>query len=98
MKISCDHVGRIVAAELRSSQRLSGARKPSARSDEICLSSRAQDIQAARRVLDATPEIRLGRVARLRDQVARGEYQVPSEDIAEAILRDFELQQRLEHS
>ena len=67
MKISSDHVGRILGAELRAKQaaRAAGS-SPANGPDRVNLSRRAADLQVAQRALEAAPEGREQEVAVLR--------------------------------
>lgn len=94
MKISCDQVGRIMATELRAMSRTRRS-APAGGSDQVDLSQKAADIQAAHRALDAAPPVREDKVAALRAQIEQGTYHVPSRDLADAILREAALQREL---
>jgi flagellar biosynthesis anti-sigma factor FlgM len=54
--------------------------------DTVSLSGIHTDIQ---RLAASVPEVRISRVNALQQQVARGQYQPASEDIADAILKDL---------
>ena len=54
--------------------------------DQLALSSRAEEIKAARAALAETPEVRAQRVAELKAQVQEGTYQVDPDKVAERIL------------
>ena len=56
------------------------------RTDQVMLSQRAQEVQAAREALAEVPEIRQDRVAELKARIEAGTYQVDSHRVAERIL------------
>ncbi len=86
MKISGEHVGRILGVELRGKDKLRGER-PAGRGDSVSLSQKAADLQAAQRALESTPEVREATVADLRQQIEDGSYHVESRDLATDLLR-----------
>lgn len=61
---------------------------PESRSDRVSLSPESQLLGALREAVDAAPDVRLDRVAELRQRLLAGTYRVPAEKIAEAILTD----------
>lgn len=58
------------------------------RSDRVSLSPESRLFGALREAVDAAPDVRLDRVAELRQRLLAGTYRVPAEQIAEAILTD----------
>lgn len=54
--------------------------------DSLDLSSQTQELLRIRKLVDATPEIRLDRVEELRREIDAGTYHVPSDEIAQAII------------
>jgi negative regulator of flagellin synthesis FlgM len=82
MKISSDHVGRILGAELRAKERTQAVDAAASRPDKVNLSRRAEDMKAVQRALDSTPEVREDKVAQLRQQIEEGSYRVDSEELA----------------
>ena len=54
--------------------------------DQLALSSRAEEIRAARAALAETPEVRAERVAELKAQIEAGTYQIDADRVAERIL------------
>ncbi len=63
--------------------------------DTVRLSSRAKEIQAAKRLLESVPDIREERVARLKAQIKAGNYQVDEKGTAAKILRESILNELL---
>src|SRR5690242_8676656 len=58
------------------------------RGDEVSLSGQTQEFIRIRKLVDAVPDFRKSRVDRLRQEVARGTYRVPTSDIADAIVME----------
>ena len=54
--------------------------------DQLALSSRAEEVKAARAALAEVPEVRAERVAELKAQVQAGTYRVDPDKVAERIL------------
>ena len=66
----------------------SPASKSSAGSSEnVALSSKARDIQTAHAVIQATPDIRVDKVNKIKEAIANGSYKVKSQDIADKMLK-----------
>ena len=62
-------------------------RRPAApRGDEVTLSSRAQDYQKARELLQEVSDVRQEKVRQIKAELKNGERQVDSEKIAERML------------
>jgi negative regulator of flagellin synthesis FlgM len=59
------------------------------REDSFELSSQTQEFLRIRKLVDTVPDIRLDRVAQLKQEIAQGTYNVPASDIAEAILDEW---------
>jgi flagellar biosynthesis anti-sigma factor FlgM len=57
-------------------------------SDELVLSSRAEEFRRVRPQLDGLPESGQERIVQIRAQLLDGTYRVSGEQIAEAMLRD----------
>ena len=64
----------------------SGSAKDRPRGDEVSLSELAQTLQKARKVLLGMPEVREEKVAALKEQLSRGDYRIPEEEVARALL------------
>ena len=60
--------------------------KNNAKGDEVVLSPMAKEIQEAKKIIDSMPEIREEKVARLKEQIQNGTYQVDGEKIAGKML------------
>lgn len=59
---------------------------PKPRADEVILSEEAQLIRALQQRLAAVPEVRTEKVLALKEAIAKGQYRIPSELVAEKIL------------
>ena len=51
------------------------------------LSSKAKDIQKAHEIIRSTPDIRVDKVNKIKQDLAEGRYNVKSQDIADRILK-----------
>ncbi len=60
--------------------------EPKRRTDQVILSEEAQMIRALQQRLAAGPEVRAEKVQALKEAIAKGEYHIPSELVAEKIL------------
>ncbi|HKL12604.1 MAG TPA: flagellar biosynthesis anti-sigma factor FlgM [Halanaerobiales bacterium] len=59
-------------------------------SDEVNISKQAKDIQKMQETLQSKPEIRQEKVAKIKNQVSNGTYQVNPQKIAEKIISNIE--------
>lgn len=55
-------------------------------SDTVEISTGTQDMQKMREILADTPSVRTEMVATLKRQIENGEYQVPSQEIADKMM------------
>ncbi len=58
------------------------------REDEVVLSPKAREIQAAKKSLNSLPDIREEKVAHLKNQIENGTYQIKGEKIAVKMLKE----------
>lgn len=58
-------------------------------SENVHLSSRAQDIAKINQIVKASPEIRTEKVERIKNEIEKGTYSVEGKDIAEKILKEI---------
>ena len=93
MRISNGQVEKILETQLKGTQRLASAKEGSraGRADTVSLSRRASDITRAKELAAAAAEVRDDKVAPIRERIARGEYEVSAEKLADAILSDARL-------
>ena len=54
--------------------------------DRVVLSAGSQDVQKARAILEQTPEVRADRVLALKEEIARGEYQIDPYQLADKMM------------
>lgn len=57
--------------------------------DKVELSTESRAIEAAQRAIEAAPEVRMELVNRLKDALARGEYDVDSREVARKVLANL---------
>ena len=80
---------RIKVGDKKSvAQNQSGASSTSG-TEQIAISSKAKDIQKATEVVNAAPDIRTEKVERIKNEIAKGDYHVSSEDLAEKVLENI---------
>ena len=82
-----DALGKTASAKTDNG-RTAGPESTGRQGDRIELSREARRIAELRSAVAELPDVREGRVAELRDALSRGTYQVASQDLAEAILKD----------
>lgn len=90
MKITNEHVGRLLEARLERIQRPQKP-APSARTggpDRVLFSSRSEDVRIGMEAARAAGQSDGTRLARLAGQVQSGGYRVSAQVVAEAMLRD----------
>ena len=93
MRISNGQVEKLLEMQIkgaRASQPPSTA-DPPVRSDSVSLSRRAADITRAKELAANAPEVRQDKVARIRELIERGEYEVAADRLADKILSDARL-------
>lgn len=56
--------------------------------DRVQLSPKAKEMQEAKRILGAIPDIREEKVAQIRKEIAEGTYQINSQKIAEKMVTE----------
>ena len=80
---------RITVGDKKSvAQSQSGASSTSG-TEQIAISSKAKDIQKATEVVNAAPDIRTEKVERIKNEIAKGDYHVSSEDLAGKVLENI---------
>jgi len=86
--IGRSNVGRVTGQEVEGAGPLRDVASTRATGgpDQLALSSRAEEIKAARAALAQAPEVRAERVAELKAQVESGTYRVDPDKVAERIL------------
>lgn len=87
MKISnkqLEQIQRLYGAQQRREQ--SAANRSVQRPDKVELSEESRTIEAARRAIESTPEVRQELVDRIKDAVDRGAYEVDSREVARKMI------------
>lgn len=56
--------------------------------DKVELSDRAKQVQAASKIANSLPEVREDNIARIRNQIETGTYQIDANKIATAMLKE----------
>lgn len=77
-----------VAPASRARRAASLSEAPAGASDSVSISSEARALAASRRAVEDTPDVREDRVAELKQRIARGEYDVPAEQLARNLLEN----------
>ncbi len=77
--------------EVKKARETQGSQAPAGEtaSDKVEISTGTQDMQKMREILAKTPSVRTEMVATLKRQIENGEYQVPSQEIADKLLNSF---------
>ena len=93
MRITTEHVGRLLEARLERTQRAAStprpAREEGAPADRASFSSRAEDLRLGLAAARGEEVAEDSRTRALSHQVRSGHYRVPSRAVAEALLRDL---------
>lgn len=56
--------------------------------ETVALSEKAKEIQKAKDIANAASDVRIEKVAELKDKIEKGKYHVNSRDIADKMLKD----------
>lgn len=95
MKISSERSLINLEAYIKSAQESEGlksSRKQEQRevtqTESVNLSHKAKDLQKAREVMEATPEIRENKVGQLKREIEAGTYSVKRDEIATKMVRE----------
>jgi len=93
MKITTEHIGRLLEARLERIQRAARPddQEPPSRpgADRVTFSSFSDDVRAALAAARTAEEDADPRLESLEKALAAGQYRVPAEDVADALLRDL---------
>jgi negative regulator of flagellin synthesis FlgM len=57
--------------------------------EQVAISSKAKDIQQATKAVNDTPDIRVEKVERIKENIANGNYHVSSDELAEKVLKNM---------
>jgi len=93
MRVSNGQVEKLLELQLKDPQRTSRAKGPAKATaqDSVSLSRRATDISRAKELAANSPAVRQDKVAGIRERIARGDYQVSAEQVADAIMAEARL-------
>ena len=95
MRITNEHVARLLETRLERPQRAGKAESPAQtegqRGDVVSFSGRADDIRAALRAVRNTESPDRAGLGALSQSVREGGYRVPADRVVEAILRDLRI-------
>ena len=80
---------RVKAGDKITSAKSPGGVSSSNPTEQVAISPKAQDIQKATKVVNATPDIRSEKVDRIKDQVTSGNYHISSDQLAEKVLQNI---------
>ena len=93
MRITTEHVGRLLEARLERTQRAGSAprlaREAGVSADRASFSSRAEDLRLGLAAARASQTSEDSRTRALAQQVRSGRYRIPAGAVAEAFLRDL---------
>jgi len=94
MRIATDYIGKILESTLNPTRKTSNEKTTTSLSgkDRATFSSRAADIDKALSIINTMPEIREDKVEQLRQQIAAGEFRISSDEIADKILNEAQLE------
>ena len=85
---------RIKGDKIGTSKSLGGTSSTSS-TEQIAISSNGKDIQRATEAVKASPDIRIEKVDRIKEQIANGSYSVSSEQLAKKILENIITESKL---
>ena len=80
---------RVKSGDKSSSASLKGDVSSSSGSEQVAISSKAKEIQQVTNAVNATPDIRIAKVEKIKDQLANGNYHISSDKLAEKVLQSI---------
>ena len=80
---------RVKSGDKSSSASLKGDVSSSSGSEQVAISSKAKEIQKVTNAVNATPDIRIEKVEKIKDQLANGNYHISSDKLAEKVLQSI---------
>jgi flagellar biosynthesis anti-sigma factor FlgM len=93
MKITSEHVGRLLEARLERIHRASGSSREfsvaQGGADQASFSARSDDLRAALAAARSAQDTADPRVDALKRDVSSGKYAVPAQSVADSMLRDL---------
>jgi negative regulator of flagellin synthesis FlgM len=62
--------------------------KPVEKADTVNISDEARELQEAQKVLENIPDVQVEKVAKIKNQIENGTYEIKSGEIAEKMVKD----------
>jgi len=62
--------------------------KPVEKADTVKISEEARELQEAQKVLENIPDVQVEKVAKIKNQIENGTYEIKSGEIAEKMVKD----------
>ena len=69
--------------------------KPVEKADTVKISEEARELQETQKVMENMPDVRVEKVAKIKNQIENGTYEVKSGEIAEKMVKDSLLNELL---
>lgn len=89
VKMKINYTPQVIRSVKNYKKQISKTEAPKSRAmkpDKIEISASAKEVQRATAAYKKVPDIRESRVSELREKISKGEYNISSDKIAEAIL------------
>ena len=80
---------RVKVGDNKSAAKSGGGTPSTGGTEQIAISSKAKDIQKATEAVNTAPDIRTEKVERIKNEIAKGDYRVSSEDLADKALENI---------
>jgi negative regulator of flagellin synthesis FlgM len=85
---------KTIQDRVKAGDKITPAKNPSEVSssngtEQVAISPKAIDIQQATKVVNATPDIRIEKVDRIKEQITNGNYHISSNQLAEKVLQNI---------
>jgi negative regulator of flagellin synthesis FlgM len=80
---------RVKVGDNKAATKSQGGASSTSGTEQIAISSKAKDIQKATEAVSTAPDIRTEKVERIKNEIAKGDYRVSSEDLAEKVLENI---------
>ena len=80
---------RIKVGDKSTTTKSQGRTSATSGTEQIAISSKAKDIQRITEAVNEAPEIRIEKVGRIKNEIAKVNYKIPTEDLADKILENI---------
>ena len=80
---------RVKVGDKTATTKSQGGTSSTGGTEQIAISSKAKDIQKATEAVNTAPDIRIEKVERIKEQISSGNYHVPSDKLAEKVLKNL---------